>query len=106
VRDGPVIACFHFEDIATSSDGDLGREEEHNSGFVGPCEGSVEMFEDAEVSPESLASDESCDVREDEIGVNPKEVEAVLLELMFGGEFFLDGCFVGVYAVINDGDIF
>ena len=63
------------------------------------------MFEDAEVSPESLASDESRNVREDEIGVNPKEVEAVLLELMFGGEFFLDGCFVGVYAVINDADV-
>ena len=37
VRDGPVIACFHFEDIATSPDGDLGGEEEHNGGFVGPC---------------------------------------------------------------------
>jgi len=106
VRDGPVVASFHFENITASSLGDLGGEEEHNGGFAGPCEGLIEVFEDAEVAPESLASDESCNVGEDEIGVNPKEVETILLELVFGGEFFLDGCFVGVYAVVNDGDIF
>ena len=106
VRDGPVVACFHFENIAASPLADLGGEHIHHGGFAFACEGLIEMFEDAEVSPESFAADQSGNVREDEVGRVAEEVEAVLLEFAFGVEFFLDGGFVGVNAVINDADIF
>ena len=106
VRDGPVVACFHIEDVAASSLADLGGEHIHHGGFAFTCECLIEVFEDAEVSPESFTANQAGNVREDEVGRVAEEVEAILLEFAFGAEFFLDGGFVGVNAVINDADIF
>jgi len=106
VRDGPVVTSFHFENVAASSLADLGGEHIHYSGFTSTGECVIEVFEDAEVSPESFTADQAGNVGEDEVGRVAEEVEAVLLEFAFGVEFFLEGGFVGVNAVINDADVF
>lgn len=47
VRDRPFVPSFHIEDVAASSLADLGSEHIHYGGFAFPCEGVVEVLEDA-----------------------------------------------------------